>query len=198
MSVRNLSGRWTLDKALSTKAEETMQAQGVSYLIRKTVGLSKVILDIEHKGLELKVTYTTSSMRTSSHELRKLDWSEVENKIAMFGLVRGRSRIAELGGNGDHKIQVYDLRDNEPSPEQAEDLDWLGEGWLCEDEGAAAKAIHVIETQGECPEGGWASHQVWGFQMVDGQRKHVRKVLTWTKKDGKKVLGTMVYDRIEE
>jgi uncharacterized protein involved in copper resistance len=121
-------------------------------------------------------------MRISTSEFRRLDWTEVENKISIFGTLKGRSRILHLEAS----IARYDFY-GETSPETDDDLAWLAEGWISDAEGRTA----VLETQGKCLEGKWASHQIWGFQMVDSQRRHVRKMLTW--RDGAPERALLVY-----
>lgn len=41
-------------------------------------------------------------------------------------------------------------------------------------------------------ESGWTAEQIWGFQMVEGARKHVRRIVSKKGKEEHKV--RLVYD----
>ena len=78
-----------------------------------------------------------------------MDWQWTDKYNWIWGKVHGKSRYTKL--------------------EDVEDADrYLREGW---EEG------EVVEGFVESVGGGWMARQVWGFAVVDGQRRHVRRVL---------------------
>ena len=66
-----------------------------------------------------------------------------------------------------------------------QDNEWLKKGWL-EPEGEFVQSY--VESVG----GGWTADQVWGFEMVDGKRYHVRHVVVRKGEDWKE--ARLVYD----
>lgn len=61
-------------------------------------------------------------------------------------------------------------------------------GWLKEDEEEKFLFKSYVESQ----DNGWVATQIWGFQEVKGERRHVRKILVT--KDDKRAAVTFVYD----
>ena len=67
---------------------------------------------------------------------------------------------------------------------------YLQEGpWLEEGEGEEKGDVIWSYTEGES---GWTAEQIWGFQMVEGARKHVRRIVSKKGKEEHKV--RLVYD----
>lgn len=50
----------------------------------------------------------------------------------------------------------------------------------------------MIQTSVLSLDKGWTTEQIWGFAEVNGQRKHVRRILT--KQKGKEIRVRTVYD----
>lgn len=71
---------------------------------------------------------------------------------------------------------------------------FLKEGWLDdENEKKGPNGECVLETFVVNKEKGWSARQVWGFAMVDGVRRHVRRTVVVGKGD-KTDRTKLVYD----
>lgn len=60
--------------------------------------------------------------------------------------------------------------------------------WL-EDEGDG----WIVQAEGDRRDGSWGGSHFWGFEEVEGERRHVRWIRIW-KRGGEKVVLRMVYD----
>ncbi|QIW96907.1 hypothetical protein AMS68_002425 [Peltaster fructicola] len=194
MSIKNLSGRWVLDKHASTDIAKTLEVQGIPWLIRKVITTATVTLDLSHLDHDLVQKSSTNVSPTSTTEIRRTEWSDVQNKMPIFGHVLGRSRFRDFHDANDVVIEAHefvsDSTDAQVSSEEArDDLIWLATGWLPD---GISDTVTVLETQAKSLDSSWYSHQIWGFQTIDGHRRHVRKFLTW--KGAKKARATYVYD----
>lgn len=114
----------------------------------------------------------TASGLSSTTEKRCLDFVYREHKDWMYGEVRGRSCF--LG------------------PDDIDD-DFLKGNWLEDDSekvGPEGKS-HVLSVA-ESVDNGWVARQIWGFQTVDGERRHCRNVVVV--KGQERVEIRLVYD----
>ena len=98
-----------------------------------------------------------------------LNYQWRENKDPVFGQVRGRSRWVDR-----YEVTEDGLK---------EGLDELEEGKL-------------IEVTGGDLDGNWSATHIWGLLEIEGERKHVRKVVV-KRKNGDEVRVMMVYDWAE-
>lgn len=90
----------------------------------------------------------------------------------MFGHVKGQSKFV--------------------APEDISDA-FLAKGWLedeAEKKGPNGES-HVL-SHVESLDNGWTATQIWGFQTIDGERRHARHIVV--AKDGKRVEIRLVYD----
>lgn len=98
-----------------------------------------------------------------------MDWQWTVKPNKIWGEVKGKSRYVAL--------------------EAIDGDEWLKEDW---DESCVGKA-GVVEGFVEGVKDGWTAHQVWGFAVVEGQRRHVRRIVA--KREGwKDERVRMVYD----
>ena len=104
----------------------------------------------------------------STEERRCLDDTYRQHSDWLFGNVRGRSTWV--------------------GPEDIDD-EYLARGWLVEGE---AGAKNLILSHVESDDYGWVADQIWGFQEVDGQRRHCRNFVV--AKDGQRAEFRFVYD----
>ena len=79
-----------------------------------------------------------------------MDWAWTEKENWIWGKVKGRSRYTKLGNVEDG---------------------YLREGWERDGKG------EVVEGYVESLTDGWSARQVWGFAVVEGERRHVRRIL---------------------
>jgi hypothetical protein len=177
-TTKDLNGKWVMNKSLSDSADPALALQGIGFLLRKAIGLATVTLTINQYEAPPKPPnqsteiYThldieqSASGLTSTQENRCLDNEFREHTDWLFGTVRGQSRWVSL--------------------DEIEDAH-LKKGWNVEGEGKTFVFSHVINEAN-----GWTATQVWGFQTVNGERRHCRNLLV--AKEGKRVELRFVYD----
>ena len=104
-----------------------------------------------------------------------LDWQWRTSENSLFGEVAGRSRWVSV--NEGRQTGV------------------VGEGqgeWIKEN--SEAKLVHA---EGKDAGGDWEAAHLWGFEVVDDERRHTRRVSV-TNKKGEEVRVRMVYDFVAE
>ena len=154
ITIQALSGSYTLNRTLSDSSQQVLKMQSVGFLVRQAVAYSNITITLHQykhaiTGLSHLDQYQTSTGGIKNFEDRIMDWEWTVKENWIWGKVKGRSRYVKLA--------------------EIEDA-WLREGW--ED----AKG-EVVEGWVEGVKDGWSAWQVWGFAEVDGQRRHVRKIL---------------------
>ncbi|KAH7326534.1 hypothetical protein B0I35DRAFT_475170 [Stachybotrys elegans] len=177
-TIQDLSGKWVMSKALSDSSDSGLSLQGINFVLRKTIGLATVNIDVKqhiappsapNKSTD-PVTHVDLLMSaaglSSSQENRCLDDTWRESSDWLFGTVRARVRFTSI--------------------EELDDA-FLKKGWLKEGEG---KTLIIDETQNV--KSGWTATQVWGFQIVKGERRYCRNLLV--KKGSKRAEIRLVYD----
>lgn len=55
----------------------------------------------------------------------------------------------------------------------------------------------LVQAEGRKPDGEWEAAHLWGFEVVEGQRRHTRRVLVRNSK-GEELRVRMVYDYVGE
>jgi hypothetical protein len=162
---------------LSDSPEPILRAQGIGYLTRKGVSLAAIHLNIkqyEHVPTSsttgevtcIESTQTASGLK-STKEIRYLD-NEFRNHYDwLFGTVKAQARWVALEGIEDAVLK---------------------EGWLVEGEGNGFVFCHAVSQ-----ENGWTATQIWGFQVVEGERRYCMRVAV-TSKGGQKAQARFVYD----
>ena len=189
ITVSNLSGIYTLNSTLSDNSQQTLKMQSVSWLVRQAVQYSSIETTLK------QYTTTPTSMSPDSgipgpdglvHHLdqyqlstggirnfedRVMDWQTTVKPNKIWGEVRGRSRYIAL-------------------PAIETDDPWLKEGW---DDSCSGEGKVVVEGYVEGVKEGWSAHQIWGFAVVGGERRHVRKILA-RRQGWKDERVRMVYD----
>lgn len=206
---------------MSSDPDPALALQGISWLVRKAVGLSSVTLEVkqylgpanptndesaplpsEAAGEEAQWTHiditqiATAGLRGGT-EARCLDWRFREVSDWMFGKVRGRSRWIDAASDPVVTGKAVGAAGNDDGENEA----WLRKGWL----GGAAEAggpsgePNVISYV-ESVDNGWVATQVWGFQLVEvkqgdavaQERRHCRNVVVTKGKDVVRI--RLVYD----
>jgi hypothetical protein len=166
-SLRNLAGKWKLNKSLSSDIAPVLELQDVNFLLRKAISSASVHLKISQPNEnEIHIEQTATAAKVpGTTEQYILDYQWRENKDPFFGQVKGRSRWIDRS-----EIEEEGLK---------EGVDKLEEGKLIE------------ATSGD--DNNWSATHIWGFKDIEGQRRHVRKVVV-KGKDGEEVRVMMVYD----
>ena len=169
ITLQNLAGKWTLNKAMSDDFSQVLALQGVNVLLRKAISAASVHLSVTQPSAnELKraQTATTASIPGTTEEYT-LDWEWRKNHDAFFGDIEGRSKW----------VSQHEARENGAEGD-----------WKADDSDGK-----LIQAEGKKPDDAWTGVHYWGFEDVGGQRRHTRRV-KMTTKDGKELRVRMVYD----
>lgn len=176
ITTLNISGQYTLNAKISDSSQQTLKMQNVGWLVRQAVQYSSIETTLHQyteKGEDGKevgrldqVQISTGGVKNT--EERVMNWEMLPTTNKIWGEVRGKSRYTTLA----------ELEDKD---------EWLREGWDGSAEG------QVVEGFVEGVKDGWTAHQVWGFAMVDGVRRHVRRVVA-RRKGWKEERVRMCYD----
>lgn len=158
------------NKSLSDSADPALALQGVGWLTRKAIGLATVTLHIKEYVDESGVTHvdiqqTATGGVKGTAENRTLDDTFREHSDWLFGSVKGRT------GWVASKAEIAD--------------EFLQKGW------EASQAEFVVGYV-ESLDNGWTARQVWGFQEVNGERRHARNIVV--AKGSERVEMRLVYD----
>lgn len=105
----------------------------------------------DHGTVRIEIKNVVGGGKSITTELRVLDWELIERQDPSLGQLHCRSRC----------VQLRDIED-----------DFLRQGWpkdLNED--------GLIHSRVESIDHGWVQEQTWGFAEVEGQRRHVRRVV---------------------
>ncbi|KAM0278023.1 hypothetical protein ACHAQH_005392 [Verticillium albo-atrum] len=184
-TINNLTGKWVMNKTLSDSPEPALALQGVSWMLRKGIGLATVTLNIKQydgapsppstasePATHIDISQTATGGIKGTTENRCLDMEFREHSDWLFGNCRGQS----------------DWR----SAEEIEDAH-LKKGWLegeAENTGPQGKS-HVY-SHVENLDTFWTATQIWGFQEIDGARRYARNIVV--AKGDDKVEFRLVYD----
>lgn len=113
-------------------------------------------------------------------EKRTLDWTQRSHTDHIFGSVTGLSRFFTELNNVETMTK---LPSGSKDPED--------EAWL-KNERFEDKDGLFLQSWVESTEAGWTAEQVWGFEVIDGVRRHTRRVVV---RKGENVeRGWLVYD----
>ncbi|KAI1428136.1 hypothetical protein F5Y12DRAFT_733794 [Xylaria sp. FL1777] len=199
-TIRDLNGKWVLNKTLSDPTDPALALQGVGWLLRKAIGAATVTIVVKEyteadasgtPTLHIDIEQTASGL-SGTKEQRALDWVSREHKDFVFGRVDGRSRMV----SGAELAALVAAPDGEARRARWVDSDFLALDWLSEGgeegEGGSGEVVlnHVVA------DGGWFATQAWGFQEIGGERRHVRNVVV--AKGEKFESFKMIYDFISE
>ncbi|KJZ72334.1 hypothetical protein HIM_08260 [Hirsutella minnesotensis 3608] len=157
-TIKDLSGKWVLNKNLSDNPDKGLSLQGIGYLTRKAMGLASVTIVIKQYegaptppstagGTVTRIDIEQSAGPSTTKDDRCLDDLPRSYSHWLFGDVEGRSRWAK----------VADIDDA-----------YLKKGW----EGDELVLSH-LSNKGS----GWEAYQVQGFQVISGERRYCRNVV---------------------
>jgi hypothetical protein len=155
-------------KARSDDISPILKLQGVNTLLRKAISTASVYLKISQPSEnEIRMDQTATAVSipgTTGQYILDYEWRKYRDPF--FGQIRGRSRWIDRG-----EVEEERLKDG---------LDNLEEGRL-------------IEATGGDRRGQVSATHIWGFLEIQGERKHVRKVVV-KGKNHEEVRIVMVYD----
>ncbi|KAJ8075087.1 hypothetical protein PM082_019414 [Marasmius tenuissimus] len=194
----DISGRFTMNKTLSdtSSIDSILSAQGVTWMLRKSIGLGTVTLGIRHyrtpspsseeEHIDITETLTPGNIK-GTPDRRVLVWDQrVDTEDWIFGPVGGRTRRlapTTIEGEGEGE----GLSDD--------DVEWMKSGWT-EDtirDGIIHCRDESLKTgkQGK----GWVVVQFWGIEVINAERRYTRHLL-FTGGDGKVIRARFVYDYV--
>ncbi|KAI1150533.1 hypothetical protein F4825DRAFT_398123 [Nemania diffusa] len=186
-TIKDLSGKWSINKTLSDPTDPALALQGMSWLLRKAIGAASIVLAVtqyvdEAGQTHIDIEQSASGLR-GTREARVLNWTAREHKDWLFGTARGRSKFISLG-----ELATL-VGEGEARKEGWVDSDFLALDW----EGGEADEVVLNHVDADA---GWQATQVWGFQVVGGERRYVRNVVV--RKGEKYECLKMIYDFIPE
>ncbi|KAK3939705.1 hypothetical protein QBC46DRAFT_290089 [Diplogelasinospora grovesii] len=181
-TIKDLGGKWQMNKSQSTPIDPGLALQGIGWVTRKAITMATVTLDIKMfeaapsppadpagpACTHVEIAQTITGGMKGSTEKRCLDYTFREHSDWLFGRVRGQSKW----------ISGSEIQD-----------DFLAKGWLEDEE------THILSYV-ESLDNGWTATQIWGFQMVEGIRKHCRQIVI--SKGDEAVEMRLVYDYLGE
>lgn len=166
----------------------------MGWVTRKALSLAKVTIYIhEYPDSEKPEIFHVDGQSVltggiqGTKESRTLDWQQREHTDHIFGKLVGQSRhfadiksidIQTSVGNAEDDARVAKFLSGETLVDGSK-----SEGFL-EEEAFMQSFVQNSES-------GWTAEQIWGFEIIDGQRLHTRRVAVT--KNGKVELARLVY-----
>ncbi|KAK1221594.1 hypothetical protein PQX77_015607 [Marasmius sp. AFHP31] len=190
----DISGRFIMNKTLSDtpSIDNILSAQGVSWMLRKSIGLGTVTLGISHyhtpspspsssaeEHIDITETLNPGNIK-GTPDRRVLVWDQrVDTDDWIFGPVGGRTRrLAPT----DADIGLVD-----------DDVEWMKSGWT--EDTVRDGIIHCRDESLKTGKKGWVVVQFWGIEEINAERRYTRHLL-FTGGDGKVIRARFVYDYI--
>ncbi|PHH54280.1 hypothetical protein CFIMG_003905RA [Ceratocystis fimbriata CBS 114723] len=193
-NIGDLNGVWVINSELSDTTDEIFKLQEMPYATRTVIGYSTVTLTLTQslgkpaapapenapEVTQVVIEQHLAPVRfmpsiKGTRENRCLDGLTRSHEDHIFGKVEGYSKFLERS-----EINDVDLEKN----------------WAPEDEERAGpeNKAHILSFVRNLDEGkGWEATQIWGFQIVDGQRRYCRNIRV-TKPGAQTLYARLVYD----
>ncbi|MCJ1242120.1 hypothetical protein MMC14_010127 [Varicellaria rhodocarpa] len=209
-TIKNLSGKWVMNKTLSDDVDPILKMQGVGWFLRNAIRLSTVTLDVSQYEEDAEsssgpstadptptptasaptpqeqIPVTGSTPSTTAAKVTHIDINQTLSG-GVSGTTEKRTLDWTFRSHTDRIFGECRGRSRWASIEDLKDEDgWLRQGWLNEDGGVRVQAF--VESVG----GGWTAMQVWGFEELQGKRYYARHVVVRNKEDWKQ--ARLVYD----
>ncbi|RHZ68484.1 uncharacterized protein CDV56_108303 [Aspergillus thermomutatus] len=210
VTIKNLNGEWTMEKNISDPTDPVLTLQGVSWVTRKAISYATVTLIVKEypdsedaKLVHIDIDQVLTGGLKGTSEKRQTDWLEREHNDHIFGKIMGRSRLLRGSKGDDGKVRpAVDINTKIDDPKVKQFLrgEILADGSPCE--GFLVDNEGEEYGEGEClflqsfvvnqDSGyGWTAEQIWGFETINGQRYHTRRVVV--AKDGEFKMARLVY-----
>ncbi|KNG80348.1 hypothetical protein ANOM_010728 [Aspergillus nomiae NRRL 13137] len=213
LPLLNLTGNWVMEKHLSTNVEPMMKMQGLNWIIRRAFQYVSILFTITEYAsigadssplaLHIDVEHTVTGGFNGTTEKRTLDWNPHVQKDYVFGCLSVRSRLIRGVEDADGHVRpalqlhmpnldesVYKFMRGavsfEGEPEEGFLLDESPQQYVGTSRGSW---LHTVSCNDEL---GWTMEQVWGFEMICGERYHTRRIVV-INKSGDCTMGRTVY-----
>ncbi|KAK5453554.1 hypothetical protein LTS15_006739 [Exophiala xenobiotica] len=150
--------------------------QGAAYVARQALYIFKYsVLHTIKTYQQDSVTHmditTVVSIHLTTQENRTLDWQDNYHLDKVFGNCHHRSRL--FTKTGQLHIQGPGSVDDEAFLLAEKLIDGTtGSGWLDD--------VNIHTRTRNVDDSGLLTEQVWGFETVNGERRHTRRIVTWT------------------
>ena len=164
-TLHNIAGRWTLNKDLSDSFAPVLKLQGVNGFIRGVASYASVHLKITQPSPDEIHLYQSAT--GASIPAVTEDW------ILDWQWRQGKDPLF-----GDMKGRARWIK-KEDAP--------AGE-WDDSDNGL------LMQAEGNKPDDEWCGTHYWGFERVDGERRHTRRIFMVNNKTQEELAVRMVYD----
>ncbi|KAL6232162.1 hypothetical protein BDW75DRAFT_232996 [Aspergillus navahoensis] len=222
--AEQFTGRWVM-QGLSWPLRKMVCLAGIRIDISVTPGEfdSSRTPDPTETVLTEKITpIGTPGGMGASMEVRKMDWIAFEKTDVLFGLCEERCQLiyAKEAGNEtgtlgqgpgvypdvEMQTKAGDLRAgrflrgeiNEDGSDSLWDTTGQGEGAGEKEKGVEMDGPVWVHTFTKNLQGsGWTAEQIWGFEVINGERYHTRRVVVANTK-GQYVLARLVYKDLGE
>ncbi|KAL4863826.1 hypothetical protein BDV12DRAFT_189361 [Aspergillus spectabilis] len=200
------SGLWVVDKSHTTGIDPMLKLQGISWPLRKAVGLATMRLDISihtddrtgTTSLDTVISLTGGMAGTT--EKRGMDWSVQDHKDYFFGTCQHRSCFVYVSSEGKGDGKVYPEFDMQTDVSD-EKVKMFLRGEILDNGEASAWAIPGTGEKGSDKvwvhtfvrnlDAGWTAEQIWGFEEIDGQLYQTKRIVTANAK-GQYAMGRQV------
>ncbi|KAL4748991.1 hypothetical protein BDW72DRAFT_205123 [Aspergillus terricola var. indicus] len=216
-------GRWVM-QGLSWPLRKMICLAGLRIDVSVTPGEpdSAQSTDPREQTITVNITLTgTPTGGMGSTEVRKMDWSPLERDDFLFGLYQEQSQFVYPKEGGDEPESAGKGEGVYPDVEMQTKVDDLRAGRFLRGEinGDGSESFWdltgqnsgVGEHRGERQDGpvwvhtfvrslrgnGWTAEQIWGFEVINGERCHTRRVVVANTK-GQYVLARLVYKYVGE
>ncbi|KAJ5898973.1 hypothetical protein N7495_003717 [Penicillium taxi] len=205
ITIKNLNGQWVMDTTQSNPFDPILDLQGVGWLLRKALAYATITLQIrEYTDTEDSTIYHIDIQQVvtgginGNKEERKMNWAVREHKDNIFGEVAGCSRLICGAKGEDGKVRpALDMQTKVDEETDATIKRFL-RGEIYADgsasEGFIADIVDeelFVQSWVVNAASGWTAEQVWGFEIVDGERRHTRRVAV--AKGNKLEMARLVY-----
>ncbi|KAL6236225.1 hypothetical protein BDW75DRAFT_116898 [Aspergillus navahoensis] len=210
ITFENYNGSWTMDRTISDPTDPVLAMQGLSWFMRTTLSWVTITLntkqyqDAEHpddktiQHIDVDNVVTGGVQGTS--EARVTDWKTREHSDAIFGRVEGQSRLIR-GSVKDGKVRpnveiCTKIQDEKIGRFLRGEIGADGsetEGFLVDPAGEGFGEGEGLWLQSwvESVDSTWTAEQIWGFEAINGERYHTRRVVCAN--NGEYVLARLVY-----
>ncbi|KAG1802037.1 uncharacterized protein HD556DRAFT_1228468 [Suillus plorans] len=165
VTIKNLTGKYVMNKTLSDDSDDILKLQGISWFERRANLMFTLKHYADEGGFEhIDIEQTLSGGISGTTQYRTLDWEERSINDDVFGALIAQSK----------RIKVEEVDD-----------EFLRSGWT---EDAVEDGLILAVTRSDTSKSGmeWKTELTWGFEVLDGERRFARhvKFTSSDKKDG--------------
>nr|POE49568.1 hypothetical protein CFP56_50485 [Quercus suber] len=165
VTIDNLTGVWDLNKTLGDNSSNMLKMQNVGFIVRQAIAYSAVEITLKQYTDDAGVVHLHSVQVSTGNQRNEEEWHlddaehEVQNRI--WGQVKG---LAQMG----RRTEKFRLQYGFATLADLPDDDYLKQDWDS-DKFIVSDIKSATDT--------WTAYQVLGFAVVDGKRRHVRRVV---------------------